>query len=158
MTADTTTAVRPVMTRDELAAHRVAAHGRDYSRSDDGYGDVEVAESEGWKVIAGWGADGWDLGSWPYVAISVRDRAETPELRLRGAKYELQQVVEGDHDLYRFDSEEDRTAAIDYLFLWYAAGEDWAPLTYEDRARLDVGKLDVDPKFRGPYRRDRAGL
>ena len=27
-------------------------------------------------------------------------------------------------------------AVLENLFLWYAAGEDWAPLSYEDRARL----------------------
>jgi hypothetical protein len=49
----------------------------------------------------------------------------------------MQQIVEGDHTLYRFSSEEDRNAAIDYLFLWYAAEKSWAPLEYEDREKLD---------------------
>lgn len=143
---------RPIMTAAELAEHRVGAHGRDYTRSDDGYGDMSEARGEGWRVISGWGRDGWDLGDWPYVSIMIRDRAETPELQLRGSRFEMQTICEGDHDVYRFDHEEDRTAALDYLFLWYAAGEDWAPLTYEDRARLDAGELgDVDPKFRGPF-------
>jgi hypothetical protein len=141
---------RPIMTRAELAEHHVAAHGRDYSRACDGYEDMEVAEGEGWRVVANWGRDGWDLGGWPYVAIYTRERAETPELQLRGACWELLQVVEGDHDVYRFDSEADREAAMDYLFLWYAAGSDWAPLTYEQREALDAGTLDVEAKWRGP--------
>lgn len=147
---------RPIMTSQELAEHHVSGHGRDYRFSDDGYGDMEVAGKQGWRAIAGWGRDGWDLGDWPYVVIYTRERAETPELQLRDAKWELQVIVEGDHSVYRFDSEEDRTAALDYMFLWYAAGEDWAPLKYEDRERLDAGELEVDGKFRGPFSWARA--
>lgn len=64
---------RPIMTRAELAGFQVDSHGRDYSRSDDGYDDMDVAESEGWKAVSGWGRDGWDLGDWPYVVVSTRD-------------------------------------------------------------------------------------
>jgi hypothetical protein len=64
--------MRPIMTAAELDSHRVDAHGRDYSRSDDGYSDMEVAAGEGWHAIAGWGRDGYDLGDWPYVVVSVR--------------------------------------------------------------------------------------
>jgi hypothetical protein len=66
----------------------------------------------------------------------------------------MQQIVKGDHPLYRFSSEEDRNAAVDYLFLWYAAEKCWAPLEYEDREKLDRGELEVDEKFRGPYRNE----
>lgn len=143
------------MTAAELAEHRTASHGRDLSRSDDGYDDMYLAHAEGWQPLATWGRDGWNLGNWPYVAIYVRDRAETPELQLRGAKHELMQITEGDHTLYRFDHAKDRNAAIDYLFLWYSADKSWAPLTYEQRAQLDTGELSVDGKFRGPYSADR---
>lgn len=146
---------RPIMTSAELSEHRVAGHGRDYRFSDDGYGDMQVAEREGWRVLASWGRDGWNLGDWPYVAVYVRERAETLELQLRDAKWELQVIVEGDHDVYRFDHEEDRTAALDYLFLWYAAGEKWAPLSYEDRKQLNAGEIEVDAKWRGPYREEK---
>lgn len=64
--------MRPIFTAAELDAHRVDQHGRDYRVSDDGYSDMEAAAKEGWRPIAGWGADGWDLGDWPYVVISVR--------------------------------------------------------------------------------------
>lgn len=68
------TPMRPIMTRDELAGHKVDEHGRDYSKSDDGYSDMEVASGEGWHAVSGWGRDGWDLGDWPYVVVSVRNR------------------------------------------------------------------------------------
>lgn len=129
------------MTREELASHRNFSHGRDWTVSGDGYDDMEQAGKRRWHAEANWGRDGWNLGSWPYVAIYLRDT---------GDAYELQQIVEGDHDVYVFDSAQDRERAVDYLFLWYAAGQSWAPLGYEDRDALDRGELTVDAKWRGP--------
>ena len=137
---------RTIMTRDELATHRDTSHGRNHALSSDGYDDMTLAEAQKWHAVSGWGRDGWDLGDWPYVAIYIRD--------LNGT-YQMQQIVEGDHDVYTFASREDREAAIDYMFLWYAAGQDWAPLGYEQRATLDAGELEVDPKWRGPFSWDR---
>lgn len=130
--------MRPVMTKDELAKHWTGRRSRNYKKSDDGYDDMALAEQAAWSAIANWGRDGWDLGEWPYVAIYKRG-------------LEVMQIVEGDHDLYRFETIQDRDAAIDYLFLWYAAGKSWAPLTYEDRERLDAGELEVEERFRGAY-------
>ena len=145
MTATTAYAItRPLMTRDELATHEVTQYGRNYAESCDGYEDMEAEQDRGWHSCASWGRDGWDLGNWPYVVIYRR--------KLAGGKFGVMQIVEGDRTVYHFGSEADRDAAIDYLFLWYAAEEDWAPLSYEDRARLDAGELTVDEKFRGPYR------
>lgn len=139
------TTQRPIMTRDELATHHLTEHGRDYSRSDDGYGDMEQATKAGWHVLSGWGRDGWDLGDWPYVVLSVRDIA---------GSFQLQSVCEGDHTIYVFNSDDDRSAALDYLFLWYQAGT--GDLHIEiDREALDAGTLRVDPMYRGPYSRTR---
>ncbi len=164
--SSTQTQQRSVMAREELQRHHVGRHGRDYSRSDDGYDDMEVNAAEGWIAVSGWGRDGWDLGDWPFVAISVRNaRAGNPE-RL----YQLLSVVEGDHDLYAFASQEDRSAAIDYLFIWYGIGrryDDWEKLgmneVWEDgvlvrdtRALLDAGDLAVPAELRGPFSWERA--
>lgn len=156
-----TATLRAVMTREELQRHHVDRYGRDYSQSDDGYDDMEVASKAGWIPVPGWGRDGWDLGDWPYVAISVRNQ--------EGAKpeqhYQLLTVVEGDHDVYAFASQEDRTAAVDYLFLWYGIGksyDDWTPLGLNEvweegvlvrdtRALLDAGELEIPRRVRGPF-------
>ena len=50
------------------------------------------------------------------------------------------------------NSEEDQHAAIDYLFLWYAADQRWAPLNYDQREALNAGTLTFDEKWRGPCR------
>lgn len=137
---------RPIMTRDELARHHVSEHGRNYSKSDDGYGDMEVAASDGWHAVSGWGRDGWDLGNWPYVVLSVRN--------VNGS-FQLQSVCEGDHTIYAFNSMADRNAAIDYLFLWYQAGLGDLDIDV-DRETLDAGTLRVDEKYRGPFSWERC--
>jgi hypothetical protein len=134
---------RPIMGRDELLTHHHRAHGRDYTVACDGYEDMEAAEKRGWRSLYSWGADGWDLGDLPYVSIQIAER---------DGKFLLQSICEGDHDLYAFDTAEDRDAALDYLFLWYAAGKRWAPLTHEQREALDAGGFEVEPQYRGPYR------
>jgi hypothetical protein len=150
------TITRPMMTAAELTTHQAAQYGRNYAESDDGYSDMEAEEGRGWHALASWGRDGWDLGTWPYVMIYTRTTSGRFEPHDPGGRWELMSIVEGDRDVYRFVTEADRDAATDYLFLWYAAGQRWAPLGYEDRAKLDAGKLAVDEKFRGPYRDERA--
>lgn len=140
---------RPIMTAAELKTFEVRQYGRDYSESDDGYSDMEAEEGRGWRPVGLWGRDGWDLGGWPYVVIYVKT-----SLGEQGRTYELMQICEGDRTVWSFTSEADRYAAIDYLFLWYAAGtgESWAPLTWEQREQLDKGELTFEPKWRGPCR------
>ncbi|MBG0741103.1 hypothetical protein IV500_17165 [Paeniglutamicibacter antarcticus] len=47
----------------------------------DGYDWMGRVEARGWQVISGWGCDGWDLGSWPYIMIAgTRTRDEAGEL------------------------------------------------------------------------------
>lgn len=133
--------MRPIMTADELRSHKVDAYGRDYSRSDDGYDDMDVNFKDGgWHAVSSWGLSGWDLGQWPYVVISVRD-----------ADFDLLSTCEGDRDVYHFDTPEDRDAAIDYLFLWYAASKDYSDFPAIDRDALNAGNVTVDERYRGPF-------
>jgi hypothetical protein len=152
---------RPPMTAAGLAGHKVTGYGRNYAESDDGYSDMAAEEKRGWRALASWGRDGWNLGDWPYVVVYVRESpAHTPDCSQSAGdcrclpSYELMQICEGDRTVYSFTTVRDRNAAIDYMFLWYAADKHWAPLTWEDRERLDAGELEVDLKFRGPYRHE----
>lgn len=142
----TYTPSRPIMGRDELAAHRVDQHGRNFMLSSDGYDDMEQNEKHGWHTLGGWGADGWNLGAWPYVAISTRHENGT---------WDVLSVVEGDHDAYRFTTEADQHAALDYLFLWYMQS-DHDPAVTVDRDELDACRVTVPDRYRGPYRDERA--
>ena len=160
---------RAIMTASELRRHRVDSHGRDYNKSDDGWSDMEVAASEvpPWRAVSAWGRDGWDLGDWPYVVISVRETHDSsqcdPICTLAGEtgsdfcppnRYQMRQTVEGDTDVYAFSTAEDRDAAIDYLFVWYGIGRDydeWAVAGVTSREALDAGALRVPAEFRGAF-------
>ena len=144
--------MRKLMDSAELATHHVSDYGRDYSQSDDGYGDIEADRKLGWQALSAWGSDGWDLGEWPYVVISIRDFSGsiTPD------RFDLLSVCEGDHTVYSFASVEDRNAALDYLFLWYMARNSERILGFAiDREALDRGEVTVEEKYRGPYRANR---
>jgi len=135
---------RPIMSAAELREHHADQHGRYHGLSDDGIDDAEINERQGWKTCYMWGSDGWDLGDWPYVALSIRKR---------GDEFQLLSVVEGDHDVYSFDSLGDLHAALDYLFLWYRAEDAEHLFGFTvDREALDAGLVTVDDRFRGPYR------
>lgn len=143
---------RPIMTRDELATHHVRDYGRNYAESDDGYSDMAAEEKRGWRAQASWGQDGWNLGDWPYLVLYVREASGRFEPHDEAGRWELLSICEGDRSLYRFVTQRDRFAALDYLFLWYSAGEEWSPITRENRAALDAGTLRIEDRFRGPYR------
>ena len=146
--------MRPIMTAAELGTHELAQHGRDYRLSDNGYSDMEVASKQGWEEVSGWGLDGWDLGSWPYVVVSVRNVGNLhcdPQYQ-----YQMRQTIEGDTTVYGFANDADRAAAIDYLFIWYGVGKDYEEWTIEGlscdkREALDAGTLRVPERFRGAF-------
>lgn len=159
---------RPIMTATELRSHQIAVHGRDYSRSTDGWSDMEVANEDGWHAVSGWGRDGYDLGDWPFVVISTRrtGRSLPGNDHTEDRSFQMRQTVEGDTTVYAFGSEQDRNAAIDYLFIWYGIGRDygdvlWCSLaeiwdgdgnrTRDSRAELDAGVLRIPAELRGPF-------
>jgi hypothetical protein len=114
---------------------------RDYG--DDGYGRMERNIAAGWDAISGWGEDGWDLGSWPYVIVyhgTVNGRF--------GAATD----VEGDIDVSWFASRSERDAHTDALAFWYwkQRQEPWVA----DYMRLDSVD-DLPSRLRGPYSRSR---
>jgi hypothetical protein len=146
------------MTAAELKRHHVLDRSRNYRESDDGYSDMAAEEKRGWRAIANWGRDGWNLGDWPYVVIYTRDGCEQCHSHAKiecDAGFMLMQIVEGDRTEWRFASPDERNAAIDYLFLWYAAGHHWAPVTTDQREALDMGyPLAISDKWGGPYQPD----
>jgi hypothetical protein len=87
-------------------------------RGDCGYDIMEPARAKGWQPIAGWGRDGWDLGSWPYVVIYHRRTADA---------WQIAYYVEGDLTVYSYPERDQRIAAIDCLAFWHwrQAGEEW---------------------------------
>jgi hypothetical protein len=99
----------------------------------DGYEWVERMTSEhGWRMPSAWGADGWDLGSWPLTACAytITDKG------CGVATY-----CEGDVELQWFETKAEAIAAVDAWAAWH-----WQhgpnPLDDFDPA---------DPRYRGPF-------
>jgi hypothetical protein len=76
---------------------------------------MEFARRLGWDAISNWGLDGWDLGSWPYVVVYHR------------GEIELAVDVEGDIDIEKFPTREDRDRKTDEIafFYWKNHAEEW---------------------------------
>lgn len=81
---------------------------------EDGYDFIGAGQSNGWHLLAGWGADGWDLGSWPLVVYLFRD----------SDGYERASYCEGDITIETFASREDRERSTDEAAFWYWRHED----------------------------------
>lgn len=87
----------------------------------DGYDMMEIAAKKGWYAIAGWGKQGWDLGSWPLVIV-FKKRIKDVENCYLVAVY-----VEGDVTQYATPDIETRNALIDEtaFFYWKHADREW---------------------------------
>ncbi len=104
----------------------------------DGYDVMGQAERKGhgWHVVAGWGRDGYDLGSWPLVMVFFRQRNG----------FEVAYYVEGDVVCYVAPTEAVRNTIVDELalFHWKQQGESWVE-GYDSVEQLPE-------ELRGPYR------
>jgi len=59
-----------------------------------------IEDLQGWHALPYWGSKGWELGNWPYVIAAVC-RASAPI-------WGLATYIEGDTELWAFESREDR--------------------------------------------------
>jgi len=83
-----------------------------YCGGEGGYGWIEESRRDGWRVVPSWGEDGWDLGAWPLVSVSFRER---------GGKFEVVTYCEGDLEFRTFATETERSAFVDEIaeFYWH---------------------------------------
>ena len=102
---------------------------------DDGYGWMSRLR-DGWRPVAGWGRNGWDLGDWPYAVVAHYDGEDVSGLGtyVEGALYERS-----------FPSREERDAATDQLAAFYWRLNENGP---DDLPESDD---DLAPHHRGPY-------
>ncbi len=97
---------------------------------DDGYEFIGAGEAAGWRAVAAWGRDGWDLGSWPYVVYLFRGELERAD------------YCEGDIRIETYATSDERERATDAAAMFHWRGESW------------VEGVDVDDppaRFRGPF-------
>jgi hypothetical protein len=103
-----------------------------------GYDIIGPAEKRKWNVIASWGRDGYDLGSWPLVIVFVHSTVES---------FDVIEYVEGDVCMYSCPTAEIRQSIIDEIAFFHRkqAEESWVA-GYETVEQLPE-------ELRGPYRR-----
>lgn len=115
---------------------------------DEGYDLIGIGDRNGWRAMAGWGEDGWDLGNWPYVVVLFRDRSVSEtEVAFERATY-----VEGDITIDTYDSREERERATDETAVFYWRTDPERHGLAAEFAAIAAGGA-VPDRLRGPYRR-----
>lgn len=111
---------------------------------------LEQQRGLGWIPVPAWGSDGWDLGEWALVVISIRngcDCGPLERLQHRLARFQVAEYVEGDLRCWTFDTIAARNSEIDRL-----AEAWWRQLgNGPDLAGVAEGRLPSE--LLGPYRR-----
>lgn len=98
---------------------------------------------DGWKPVAAWGREGWDLGDWPYaIVVEYRDPGQ--------GVYAVGTYVENDITVQRFETVEEQYDAIDKIAEFY-----WRADPSRGPRDLPEGQ-GLLPHHRRPYRRSRA--
>jgi hypothetical protein len=94
---------------------------------------MTLARRLGWNAIPSWGLNGWDLGSWPLVVVYRRGETE------------LAVDVEGDIDIEKFASREERERRTDEIafFYWKNHEEEWVDGI--------ASHEHMPPNLRGPF-------
>lgn len=111
----------------------------DYGDYGDGYDWMETArEKLGYTTLSSWGLDGWDLGDWPYIVIQISADRKT-----------VLDYCEGDLTFSTFETVEDASAFIDFLFLFHNG-------IVEEELRKLPGPMplnvdDLPERFRGSF-------
>jgi len=114
---------------------------------DDGYDFFGVGHNNGWKTVYRWGADGWDIGEWPYVVYLTR-KLTWPGM----SGYQLASYHEGDIEIRTFDTSEEREAVLDEAALCYWKHDPQSCGLENEIAAIQAGG-PIPEKLKGPYRR-----
>lgn len=70
---------------------------RGFDPSGDGYDWMDDAIVAGWRVIGSWGADGWDMGDWPYVIVAYRQLPDQTYMSIVRVEGDLAAAQHSDH-------------------------------------------------------------
>jgi hypothetical protein len=99
-----------------------------FDPSGDGYDWMEDARHAGFRIIASWGSDGWDMGDWPYVIIAYQ--------RLPDGTYVDLMRIEGDLRAWHHKDHATLTAHLDKLaHSWWSRNDNGPDDLNTDAAR-----------------------
>jgi hypothetical protein len=125
---------------------------RERAAGGDGYDVMSAVEAVGWKAVAGWGSDGWDMLDWPYYVAYVRNERG---FAANVMHYQLVTWCEGDVTAWQFPTQDARRECLDALFvlLHISRGATFIPqLDAVDAEAVRNGDLSSVPDHcRGPY-------
>ncbi|MGC0271237.1 hypothetical protein ACPROK_16940 (plasmid) [Glutamicibacter soli] len=103
-----------------------------------GYDWIQSLEGSGWYEVPGWGRDGWDLGSWPYIIFAAAVASDE-----KGQLFGYCTYVEGDVTARWYRSCEARNLAISKEAFWYwASGQSDGPEALEGMDPQDFRQID----------------
>lgn len=104
----------------------------------EGYDWIQSLEGSGWYEVSGWGRDGWDLGSWPYIIFAAAVASDE-----KGQLFGYCTYVEGDVTARWYRSCEARNLAISKEAFWYwASGQSDGPEALEGMDPQDFRQID----------------
>ena len=106
----------------------------------DGYDWMEEIWQHGWVVIPSWGADGWDLGSWPYVMLAGIRTADSI-----GNLFGVATYCEGDVSCTFYRTKARYWDEISrHAHFWWTSGQAGGPEDLPEKA------ADMPAKYRQP--------
>lgn len=108
---------------------------------------ARVQEAPTWRVIPNYGRDGWSLGDWPLVAVAHGcPEADDP------APYRLIERIEGDLEVWAFETQEALYAATDTLARrhWERTPEAHGEAV-ADAIKATPEGTPLPARFRGPF-------
>jgi hypothetical protein len=108
----------------------------DPCRVGDGYEWID-ALTDGWRPVAAWGREGWDLGAWPVVIVAHHDGRRL---------YSVGTYAEGDLDVQAFPTRAERDATTDHI------AATWWRTFNNGPADLPATDTDLADHYRGLYR------
>jgi len=108
---------------------------------DGGFEFIDATSRARWVPVNAWGHDGWDLGSWPLVVVTIRN---TPD------GFKVREHVKGDVTEWTFATEAEQLARLDGLAFsyWTQADEVW---------ERGVDPDNMPDRLRGPFDWGRVG-
>lgn len=124
--------IGPVTTKDTGEVVPAAVVLGDYPVND-GYGWMDLIREHGWAAIPNWGADGWNLGQWPFVIVAATRTADGA-----GKLFGVASYRDGDVTCTYYRTEARQWDEITkHAHYWWKHGQAHAPADLpEDAAQL----------------------
>jgi len=125
---------------------------------EEGYDFISVGEENGWRAVASWGLDGWDLAEWPYNVYLFREvypilfREVYPPIFAVYPSAQRANYCEGDITIETYSTVEAREEATNEtaMYYWLSKNEAWVAGVERAEGRTTAA-AEVPERFKGPF-------